>query len=144
MKMSDAGISLLKSFEGCKLKAYRDIVGVLTIGYGSTGPHVFEGLTITQDEADDLLKRDLVRFEDGVTSLVKVPINQFQFDALVSFAYNVGLSALKNSTLLRKLNAGDTNGASVQFLVWNRAGGREVSGLTRRRQAEKELFTRGI
>lgn len=133
------GIQLLKNFEGCELKAYKDIVGVWTIGYGHTAT-AKPGMVISQAEAERLLKIDLADFEQNVTNLVKVPLNQNQFDALVVFSYNVGKAALKTSTLLKKLNAGDYLGAADQFLVWNKAGGKVVSGLVRRRDAERTLF----
>ncbi len=140
MKISIKGLNLIKSFEGLELKAYKDSVGVLTVGYGSTGPHVYEGLVITEEQAEAMLKSDVSRFERGVTELVKVPLNQNQFDALVSFSFNLGLGNLKSSTLLRKLNASDYSGAANEFLRWNKAGGKVLNGLTRRREAEKKLF----
>lgn len=134
------GRSLICQFEGLRLTAYRDMVGVWTIGYGHTGPDVKPGLMITQQQADQLLINDLVRFERGVNVLVTVKLNQNQFDALVSFAYNLGLGALQNSTLLRLLNDGNYQAAADQFPRWNRAGGNVVAGLARRRYAERELF----
>lgn len=140
MKISQKGISLVKGFEGLELKAYKDSVGVVTIGYGSTGPHVYMGQVITEAQAEALLIKDLSRFESGVTELVKAPLTQNQFDALVSFSFNLGLGNLKSSTLLKKLNAKDYIGASEEFERWNKAGGKVLNGLTRRRLAEKELF----
>lgn len=140
MKISQKGVSLVKEFEGFELKAYRDSVGVVTIGYGSTGSHVFMGQVITEPQAEALLIKDLSRFESGVNDLVKVPLTQNQFDALVSFSFNLGLGNLKSSTLLKKLNAKDYLGASKEFERWNKAGGKVLNGLTRRRLAEKELF----
>jgi len=140
MRINEKGLKLLKQFEGCKLKTYKCVAGILTIGYGHTGKDVREGQTITQEEADKLLEGDLKRFEEGVADLVKVPVNSNQFSALVVFAYNIGLNALSGSTLLKRLNAGDIRGASEQFIRWNRAGGKEVQGLTNRRLAEKDLF----
>ncbi|OQS42352.1 lysozyme [Chromobacterium haemolyticum] len=140
MKTSANGIKLIQGFEGLSLKAYQDSVGVWTIGYGHTGPEVTLGLVITQAQADALLARDLSRFESGVTRLVQVPLNQNQFDALVCFSFNLGLGALQGSTLLRLLNAGDYAGAAGQFPRWNKAGGKELTGLTRRRVAEQALF----
>lgn len=140
MNISEKGVDLIKSFEGLKLKAYKDSVGVLTIGYGSTGPHVTVGMTITESQAETLLKKDLGRFEKGVNDLVTVPLNQNQFDALVSFSFNLGLGNLKSSTLLRKLNSLDFTGAANEFPRWDKAGGKVLKGLTRRRLAEKELF----
>ncbi|MCQ4169737.1 MAG: lysozyme [Hafnia sp.] len=144
MQISENGINLIKQFEGCKLTAYQDIANVWTIGYGWTqqvdGKPVTAGMTITQQKANDLLKQGVVQYEDGVNSLVKVQLNQNQFDALVDFAYNLGVNALKGSTLLKKLNAGDYAGAANEFTKWNKAGGKELAGLTRRREAEKSLF----
>ena len=140
MKISQKGINLIKVFEGLSLKAYKDSVGVITIGYGSTGPHVSMGQTITEAQAESLLKSDLSRFEKGVSDLVPVPLNQNQFDALVSFSFNLGLGNLKSSTLLRKLNSLDYSGASKEFERWNKAGGKVLAGLTRRRIAERDLF----
>ena len=138
--MNQAGIDLIKSFEGCKLKAYRDIVGVLTIGYGATGPDVTEGLEITQEEADKRLLADIEQFERGVMRVVKVPLTENQLAALVSFTYNLGIGSLWRSTLLRLLNAGDYEAAANEFPKWDRAGGQPVAGLTRRRKAEQQLF----
>jgi lysozyme len=140
MKISQKGLNLIKSFEGLELKAYKDSVGVVTIGYGSTGPHVSMGQSITETQAEALLLSDVTRFEKGVSDLVKVTLTQYQFDALVSFSFNLGLGNLKSSTLLRKLNSLDYKGASLEFARWNKAGGRVLAGLTRRRLAEKELF----
>lgn len=144
MRASENGINLIKKFEGCRLTAYQDSVGVWTIGYGWTQPvdgkPVGKGMTITQQKADDLLKQGVIQYENGVNSLVKVQLNQNQFDALVDFAYNLGVNALKGSTLLRKINTGDYAGAANEFTKWNKAGGKELVGLTRRREAEKSLF----
>jgi lysozyme len=140
MKISQKGIDLVKSFEGLELKSYKDSVGVLTVGYGSTGPHVSAGMIITKEQAEQLLKKDLERFEKGVSELVKVPLTRNQFDSLVSFSFNLGLGNLKSSTLLKKLNASDYIGASREFERWNRAGGKVLAGLTRRRIAERDLF----
>jgi len=140
MIISNEGINLIKSFEGLELKAYRDSVGVWTQGYGSTGPHIIPGSTITEVQAEALLIKDLSRFESGVNELVKVPLTQNQFDALVSFSFNLGLGNLKSSTLLKKLNGKDYVGAGNEFERWNKAGGKVLNGLTRRRLAEKELF----
>lgn len=140
MKISQKGVKLIQDFEGLELKAYKDSIGVLTIGYGSTGPHVSMGMTITKEQAEQLLKKDLERFEKGVSDLVKVPLNQNQFDSLVSFSFNLGLGNLRSSTLLKKLNASDYVGAAAEFHRWNRAGGKVLAGLTRRRIAERDLF----
>lgn len=139
MTISPKGVALIKEFEGCSLKAYSDIVGVVTIGYGHTGADVSMGDVITQEEADSLLKRDLERFEAGVARMLKVPVTQGQFDALVCFAFNLGLAAFSSSTLLKKVNSNDPTAAS-EFPRWNRAGSKVVAGLTRRRLAEQALF----
>lgn len=136
-----AGLQLIKEFEGCKLTAYKCPADVWTIGYGSTGPHVKPGMTITQVQADELLRSDLRRFEDGVASLAKVATDN-QYSALVSFAFNLGLEALKTSTLLRLHNEGKYADAQTQFARWNKAGGQVLSGLTRRRTAEAVLYGR--
>ncbi|MFP8716511.1 lysozyme [Enterobacter hormaechei] len=144
MQTSDKGIALIKQFEGCKLTAYQDSVGVWTIGYGWTQPvdgkPVRAGMTIKQETAERLLKTGLVSYESDVSRLVEVGLTQGQFDALVSFTYNLGARSLSTSTLLRKLNAGDYAGAADEFLRWNKAGGKVLSGLTRRREAERALF----
>lgn len=139
MTTSDAGIQLIKKYEGCCLDAYLCPAKVPTIGYGHT-EGVNLGMRITQEQADSLLKGDLVSREAAVRRLVRVPVTQGQFDALVSFVYNIGTGAFERSTLLKKLNAGDTRGASAQFAVWNKAGGKELPGLTKRRAAERALF----
>jgi lysozyme len=139
MKTGPAGLHLIKTFEGLKLNAYRCPAGVLTIGYGTTAG-VKPGQAITAAKAEELLAADLRKFEDTVNTSVAVPITQGQFDALVSLAYNIGSGAFRASTLLRKLNAKDYAGAAEQFPRWNRAGGKVLAGLTRRREAERKLF----
>jgi lysozyme len=139
MQISDRGVALVKSFEGLRQKAYLCPAGVLTIGYGSTGPHVTDGLWITEEQAEALLKKDLARFERFVTAHAG-ECTQGQFDALVSFAFNVGTGALKGSTLLRRHKAGLFTQAADQFLRWNKAGQRVLPGLTRRRAAERALY----
>lgn len=147
MRTSGDGRAFIGRHEGLRLSAYRDAAGVWTIGYGHTaaaGPPVpAAGLTITAGEAETILARDLVRFEAAVARLVTVPLSQGEFDALVSFAFNVGDGALARSTLLRKLNAGDPAGAAAEFGRWNKAGGRVLAGLTRRRAEERAMFERG-
>ncbi|MFH2557768.1 lysozyme [Klebsiella aerogenes] len=144
MQTSEKGIALIKQFEGCKLTAYQDSVGVWTIGYGWTQPvdgkPIRAGMTIKQETAERLLKTGLVSYESDVSRLVKVSLTQGQFDALVSFTYNLGARSLSTSTLMRKLNAGDYAGAADEFLRWNKAGGKVLNGLTRRREAERALF----
>lgn len=137
---SDRCIDLIKKFEGCELTVYRCQAGVLSIGYGTTGDFVKPGLKITQDVAEDLLEQDLQAFSKSVNNLVHGLLTQNQFDALVSFVYNVGQKAFKESTLLRLLNEGLDDKASEQFLRWNKIKGVPSTGLTRRRKAEKALF----
>lgn len=133
---------MIAEFEGLRLAAYRDAVGVLTIGYGHTGADVKPGMRITAEEADRLLTRDLERFERAVESYAE-KIEQHQFDALVSFAYNLGEGSLKGSTLLKLHNAGEYNAAAREFQRWNHAGGRVLAGLTRRREAEAKVYDGG-
>jgi lysozyme len=138
---SDAGLSLTKKFEGLELRAYADQGGVWTIGYGHTGPGVFAGLTITQQQADVFLQSDVAGSVACVNKLVTHAIAQCQFDALVDFTFNLGCASLANSTLLRAVNAGDFAGAASQFLRWDHLGGRVIPGLLARRQAEAEMFS---
>ena len=141
MKTNAAGIALIKESEGLKLKAYRDQVGVLTIGYGTTGSAVRDGMTITEAQANSMLADRLSNeCEPGVSHLVTGSISANQFAALVDFAYNLGVAALGRSTLLKKLNAGDELGASDEFVKWCMAGGQECAGLLKRREAERDLF----
>lgn len=132
-------IPLIKEFEGCKLKAYKCPADVWTIGYGHTDG-VKEGDEITQQEADRLLASDVELFTTGVQRLVHSDINRNQLGALVSFSFNLGLGNLRHSTLLRMVNAGDFLGAANEFARWNKAGGKILSGLVRRREAERQLF----
>lgn len=151
MKISENGKALIKEFENLEVIAYPDPGtggAPWTIGWGHTGPEVKPGLTWTRTQAEQALNNDLAQFERDVTQLVKVKINQNQFDALVSFAFNVGsdidaddiAEGLGDSTLLKKLNAGDYDGAADEFPKWNKAAGKVLKGLTRRRNAERDLF----
>lgn len=146
MKISDAGLSLIRTFEGVRTSAYKCPAGIWTIGYGHTS-NVTKDMRITQKEAECLLLSDLAYFEKAVTNLIKdVPCTQSQFDALVCFAFNVGVNALAASTLLKKFKLGDIRGAADEFLKWNKATSPdtykkiEIKGLTLRRQAERRLF----
>ena len=141
MNISDNGLNAIKRYEGCRLTAYQDVKGVWTIGYGHTGD-VFYGETITQAEADALFRNDIQKFVKGVNSLLgSTRVNQNQFDALVSFAYNCGLTALKNSTLLRKVKA-NPNDPTIkdEFKKWVYSGGKYIQGLANRRSSESELY----
>lgn len=142
-RVSPVGIALIHSFESCKLTAYPDPGSVdgkpWTIGWGSTGPGIAKGVVWTQQQADDRFAADLARFEKAVALMAPVT-TQSQFDALVSFAYNVGLSALNDSTLLRLHKAGDYAGAKAQFARWDKNDGKVMKGLTRRRAAEAALY----
>lgn len=144
MSVSNKGVDLICEFEGKRLVAYDDGVGVWTIGFGTikypNGVRVEKGDTCTLDQAKEYMRHDLIEFEHTVNSSVKVPLNQNQFDALVSLAYNIGSSAFKSSTLVKKLNTGDYQGAADQFNVWVNAGGKRMQGLVNRRDREKLLF----
>lgn len=149
MKTSAAGRKAIAGHEGVRLKAYPDPATggePWTIGVGHTSaagpPKVVKGMTITAAECDEILSRDLATFEAAVTKAVKVPLNQNQFDALVSFTFNVGVGNLQKSTLLRKLNARDYQGAADQFPVWNKANSKVMKGLVTRRAEERALFLR--
>lgn len=139
MKYSEEGLKLTMEFEGCRLKAYKDGGGVLTIGYGHT-LGVKEGDVITQEQAVAYLRTDIQKAVDAVNRCVKVAVTQPQFDALVDFAFNLGGQALAGSTLLRKLNTGDYKGADAEFARWRFDNGKEVAGLARRRKAEADMF----
>jgi len=141
MNVSNLGLRLIRKFEGCRLKAYRCPAGVLTIGYGHTGLDVVEGLAISDSKADALLSADLAVFEKGVLSAVgKTVLTQGQFDALVSFAFNLGLEALRRSTLLKLLKKGEIQAAANEFLLWTKAAGRVLPGLVTRRNDERTRF----
>jgi lysozyme len=137
---SDNGMNITKQFEGLRLSAYADQVGVWTIGYGHTGLGVYAGLTITQDQADAFLGSDVAGAVACVNRLLTSDINQNQFDALVDFVFNLGCANLASSTLLRFVNSGDFADAAAQFQRWDHAGGVVVPGLLQRRQAEATLF----
>lgn len=142
-KTGNSGKSLIKQFEGFRATAYLCPAGIWTVGYGTTrinGNKVTKGARVTTEEADMFLEQDLKQFEDCINSTVSVELTQNQFDALVAFVYNVGVGNFQKSTLLKKLNSGDYDAAAEQFLRWDKAGGRTLAGLTRRRKAERELF----
>ena len=139
MEISQEGLSLIKKFEGCELESYKCAAGVWTIGYGSTNG-VEEGMEISQERADMLLLEDVEVFEEAVNKLVEVSLEQNQFDALVSWTFNLGSTNLQNSTLLKVLNNKDYEGVPAQIKRWNKAGGEVLQGLVRRREAEALLF----
>lgn len=145
MKINAAGLELIKAFEGCRLTAYRDAVGVLTIGYGSTGNHVYPGKKITQQQAEDLLRQDLSRFEIGVNAqLGGVPTTENQRAAMIALAFNIGLGAFARSSVLRNHKARKYTAAANSFLLWVKGGGRTLPGLVRRRRAERSLYLRDL
>ena len=139
MKISEEGIALIKKFEGCKLEAYLDAVDVPTIAYGRT-KDVKIGDICTQQQAEDWLEEELVEYEGYVNEAVKVELTQPQFDSLVSWTYNLGPSNLNRSSMLRVLNTSDYDNVPEQIMRWNKAGGRVLPGLVRRREAEAEMF----
>ena len=144
MSVSNLGVDLICGFEGKRLVAYDDGVGVWTIGFGTTiypnGIKVKKGDTCTEAQAKSYMAHDLKKFEQAVNGAVNIPLNQNQFDALVSLAYNIGTGAFNKSTLVKKLNAGDIRGAADQFDVWINAGGKRMQGLVNRRAREKALY----
>jgi lysozyme len=149
MKIGKKGLDLIKSFEGLKLNPYLDSVNIPTIGFGTirypNGKAVsMSDPAITEEKALFFLEHEINEKTSAINKMLKVSVNQNQFDALVSFAYNVGVGALQKSTLLKLLNSGDYAAAAEQFLRWNKAGGKELAGLTRRRQAERSLFLQPI
>ena len=154
LMLSVDGLEHIKRFEGFRAEAYDDLdphrkitnaaqslKGTLTIGYGHIGEHAFAGNVITQAEAEDILEGDLTRYEMGIKRLVKAPLSQGEYDSLVGFTFNVGVGAFEGSTMLRKLNALDYDGASMEFERWVYSKGRKLRGLMLRRVAERALFT---
>lgn len=142
MKLSQRGIDLIKQFEGYSSKAYPDPATgrePWTIGYGTT-KGVKPGMVVTAEQAEKMLRDDVAKFESGVSSLITAPTTQGQFDAMVSLAYNIGLGNFGKSTLLKKHNARCYTCAADQFRVWNRANGKVMNGLTKRRAAEREVY----
>lgn len=150
MKISNKGVAFIKSFEGLRLSPYRDAVGKWTVGYGHLMfPHEVKAMkTLTMAEAEELLRDDIADHEEGMSKLFPASrmatVTQGQWDALVSFAFNLGVGALKKSSLLRLFLAGDIAGASAQFDRWVNAGGRRLGGLVRRRAAERRMFDTGV
>lgn len=149
MKIDKAGRDLIYHFEGVRLKAYNDVVGVPTIGVGFTyypgGKKVQIGDTITQTECDTMFTAIVASYEEAVLKLVTVPVNQNQFNSLVSFSFNVGTSALKGSTLLKRVNAKSSPDLiKAAFLMWNKAGGKVNADLQERRIKEADLFNKSV
>lgn len=142
-KINQAGVDLIKRFEGCRLKSYQCAAGVWTIGYGHTGKSVKPNQTITQHQADEILEYDLEKFSEGVDDLTKkIGLSENQFAACVSLAFNIGVTRFASSTLYKKLMKGDADGAAEEFGKWVKAGGKKLEGLVKRRVAEQELFRR--
>ena len=144
MKLNKAGLDLIKSFEGLRLETYKCSSGVNTIGYGTTlinGKMVQNGLKISLEDAERFLIEDIKKFELGVLRVVSVGLTDNQFSALLTFSYNVGLGALRGSTLLKMVNR-NPNDPLIrnEFMKWNKAAGKELTGLTRRRKAEADLY----
>jgi|TARA_R110000824_G_scaffold285519_1_gene473712 lysozyme len=139
LNISQEGLDLIKKFEGCELTAYQDSVDVWTIGYGHT-KGVEEGQEITQDEAEEMLASELDEYEGYINDLVECALEQCQFDALVAWVYNLGPTNLRSSTLLKRLNSDDLEDVPDQIKRWNKAGGKVLAGLVRRREAESLLF----
>jgi lysozyme len=139
MNLGYNGTKILKFFEGCRLTAYQDSVGVWTIGYGHT-KGVHSGMSITQEEAEQMLLTELEEYEGYIEKYVTVPLTQNQFDALVVWVYNLGPTNFRRSTLLKELNSGNYTAAGNEITKWNKAGGKVLAGLVKRREAEAELF----
>lgn len=144
MNVNAAGLSLIMRSEGLELEAYRDAVGVWTIGYGHTSmaglPKVTPGMKITKEEAREILARDVEKFAVGVREIIKVPLTDNQFSAIVSFSYNVGLGALRSSSVLKAINSRNFSEVPRRLMLWVKAGGRTLPGLVTRRAAEGKLF----
>tara|TARA_R110002020_G_C15823147_1_gene733363 strand:+ start:109 stop:552 length:444 start_codon:yes stop_codon:yes gene_type:complete len=139
LNISQEGLDLIKKFEGCELTAYQDSVDVWTIGYGHT-KGVEEGQEITQDEAEDMLASELGEYEGYISDMVECDLEQCQFDALVAWVYNLGPTNLRSSTMLKRLNKKDFDDVPNQIKRWDKAGGKVLAGLVRRREAESLLF----
>jgi lysozyme len=137
---SKRGLALTESFESCLLKAYQDVRGVWTIGYGHTGNEVHPGLTVTQAQAESWLLEDIQVAVEAVNRLVTVPLDQGEFDALCDFTFNLGQGSFAGSTLLRDINAGEFQKAADDLLEWDHASGKVIAGLLRRREEEEALF----
>jgi len=139
MNISNEGISLIKKFEGCELESYQDSVGIWTIGYGHT-KNIKEGMTISKEQADNMLLNELDEYCEYVEKAVDVTLKQCEFDALVAWTYNLGPTNLNKSTMLKKLNNKEYQDVPHEIKRWNKAGGKVLQGLVRRREAESLLF----
>lgn len=139
-KTNDVGVNLIKYYESLQLKAYRDIKGILTIGYGHTGADVFDGQQIDEPAAELLLRHDLSTAEDTVERCVRNPLSDDEFSACVSLCFNIGMTAFAKSTLVQLLNQNKILEAADQFLRWDKANGKVIKGLYARRRAERDLF----
>lgn len=149
MQINQDTLELVKEFEGFRAKAYKCPAGVWTIGYGTTaaagvGIDPKPGVTVTEDEAEDLLEKTMEKFGEQIKPFITAPINNNEYGAFLSLAYNIGPGAFKKSSALRLFNAGDKAGAAKALLMWNKAGGKVLPGLTRRREAEKKLFLKPV
>ncbi len=149
MKIQSRGLQIIKEFESLKLKPYLCPAGIPTIGYGSTyyedGTKVtLNDLPITEQRADELLANISDKFSIQVSKLLKVELNQNQFDALVSFSFNIGIGNLTTSTILKRINEKDFENASLEFAKWNKSGGKVLNGLIKRREKESQLFTLNV
>ncbi|WP_455465891.1 lysozyme [Bartonella sp. B39] len=146
-KISKEGLAMIKQWEGLRLNAYKDAIGVWTIGYGHTStagkPFVHEGMIITKEQAENVLCQDLRQFENAVEQAVQVSLTDEQFAALVSFCYNIGTTAFCNSILLKKLNQGEYEAVPAELQKWTKAGGKRLQGLVHRRAAEAGLWAKG-
>lgn len=144
VRASRNALDLIKKYESCRLEAYEDVGGKYTIGWGSTGPGIGPHTIISQGVADGMLISDVSEISVQVSNLVNYYVNQNEYDALISLAYNIGVEAFKESTLLKKIKAHDKEGAAAEFLKWDHVDGKVVAGLTSRRLAEHKLFLTSI
>lgn len=140
MKCNEKGLALIRDSEGLRLTSYKCPAGVWTIGHGHTGPDVGPGNKISEETAERLLLKDVAIAEQGVRNLVRVPLNENQFSALVSFIFNLGETKIRNTTTILVLNKGDYQDFAKRLLLWTKSRGIELSGLVSRRQKEKALF----
>ena len=140
MRASKNALDLIKRFEGCRLEAYEDLGGKVTIGYGTTGSGIVPGLTISERTANGMLIGDVGRLGEELSRLVGINVSQNQYDALISFVYNVGITAFRNSTMYKLIQEHKLYEAADEFLKWNKVDGKEVEGLKARREAERKLF----